>query len=68
MPLDEVVIFDADANVVESPFDDVSQLPPDAVSQTQLCTVLPSPNNMIFFYGCFAFLPYCKFWRLGHAT
>ena len=34
MPLDEVVIFDADTNIVESPFDDVSQLPPDAVSQS----------------------------------
>ena len=33
MPLDEVVIVDADTNVVESPFDDVSQLPADAVSQ-----------------------------------
>lgn len=32
MPLDEVVIVDADTNVVESPFDDVSQLPADAVS------------------------------------
>lgn len=32
MPLDEVVIVDADTNVVESPFDDISQLPADAVS------------------------------------
>ena len=32
MPLDEVVIVDADTNVVESPFDDVSQLPADSVS------------------------------------
>ncbi|XP_068695190.1 DENN domain-containing protein 1A-like isoform X2 [Montipora foliosa] len=32
MPLDEVVIVDADTNVVESPFDDVSQLPADTVS------------------------------------
>ena len=32
MPLDEVVIVDADTNVVESPFDDISQLPADTVS------------------------------------
>lgn len=32
MPLDEVVIVDADSNTVESPFDDVSQLPADTVS------------------------------------
>lgn len=32
MPLDEVVIFDADTNTIESPFDDVAQLPSDAVS------------------------------------
>ncbi|XP_074621860.1 DENN domain-containing protein 1B-like [Acropora palmata] len=32
MPLDEVVIVDADTNVVESPFDDLAQLPSDTVS------------------------------------
>lgn len=32
MPLDEVVIFDADTDTIESPFDDVSQLPPGVVS------------------------------------
>ena len=32
MPLDEVVIFDADANQVEAPFDDPSTLPYDVVS------------------------------------
>lgn len=32
MPLDEVVIVDADTNIVESPFDDLAQLPSDTVS------------------------------------
>ena len=64
MPLDEVVIFDADANIVESPFDDVSQLPPEAVSQSYLCIILASPNNMIFLW-MFCMLPPARFLGTG---
>ena len=40
MPLDEVVIVDADTNVVESPFDDLAQLPSDTVSVAVVDTVV----------------------------
>lgn len=52
MPLDEVVIFDADTNTIESPFDDVAQLPSDAVSFNYWLLLRPnkvSVNSTIIF-------------------
>ena len=51
MPLDEVVIFDADTNTIESPFDDVAQLPSDAVSFNYwlLLTKFQFSNSTIIF-------------------
>ncbi|CAH3155315.1 unnamed protein product [Porites lobata] len=55
MPLDEVVIVDADTNVVESPFDDISQLPADAVStlkSTLKKPVYPIDDNISRAFLC----------------